>query len=446
MSNLLKEAIADAKAVRQTALANAKVALEEVFSERYTEMFAEKLREDAGMNDPQLDDPELGGNPGVPGEGNITNEELDELIQELEAEGGDTPPPAEPALDGSAPPAVSGAQPAPPMGAPMGGAVPPGCPPAVPGAPMPPMGAPMPPMGGAVPPMPPPVDGTMPPPPAGAPAPTTPPPSEVPPAAEEQDEVLDLDELLESLKEELDEKTEEEQLDEEKKLKSSGIATSDNKKPNLTSSGIESGGASKTGFPSGDAKQTAKDPTMAKRPNVGKNATDTNLSTPKLGGTSGPALKAARPNCKGDFENTPTLEENLELKKQLSEAYQTITYVKGQLNEINLLNAKLLYTNKLFKEYNMDNSQKMRIVEMFDLSKTVREVKLTYTNLAESLNFGGINSKRKSAPVATNASVQSITEGLASRTVGSTKPTRIITESKSAMVAKFQKLAGIKSK
>ena len=43
-SNLFKEAIADAKAVRQTALANAKVALEEAFSERYTQMFAEKLK------------------------------------------------------------------------------------------------------------------------------------------------------------------------------------------------------------------------------------------------------------------------------------------------------------------------------------------------------------------------------------------------------------------
>ena len=43
-SNLLKEAIADAKAVRQTALANAKVALEEAFNDKYQKMFAEKLR------------------------------------------------------------------------------------------------------------------------------------------------------------------------------------------------------------------------------------------------------------------------------------------------------------------------------------------------------------------------------------------------------------------
>lgn len=119
--------------------------------------------------------------------------------------------------------------------------------------------------------------------------------------------------------------------------------------------------------------------------------------------------------------------------------------MKGQLNEINLLNAKLLYTNKLFKEYSLNNEHKMRIVEMFDLAKSVREVKLTYANLAESMNFGGVDQKRKIA--ASNTSVQSITEGLASKSVGSTKPNKdIITESKSAMVTKFQKLAGISAK
>jgi hypothetical protein len=46
-SNLLKEAIADAKAVRATALANAKAALEEAFNQRFSAVFADKLREDS---------------------------------------------------------------------------------------------------------------------------------------------------------------------------------------------------------------------------------------------------------------------------------------------------------------------------------------------------------------------------------------------------------------
>ena len=46
-SELLKEAIADAKAVRATALANAKASLEEAFAPRFEAMFAEKLKEES---------------------------------------------------------------------------------------------------------------------------------------------------------------------------------------------------------------------------------------------------------------------------------------------------------------------------------------------------------------------------------------------------------------
>ena len=84
-SNLLKEAIADAKAVRQTALANAKVALEEAFSERYQAMFAEKLKEEAEQQEVSPSAEETGRNP----EENVSEQEIDELIKELEAEVGD---------------------------------------------------------------------------------------------------------------------------------------------------------------------------------------------------------------------------------------------------------------------------------------------------------------------------------------------------------------------
>jgi len=287
---------------------------------------------------------------------------------------------------------------------------------------------------------------------AGAPA-----PSDAAPAGDDMDEEINLDELLQSLKEEIegDEKKEDdkEEVTEDKKLSSSGIGGkvggSDNKKPSSSassSSKIESGGISNNGVPEG--KSGPEDATKAARPNKATNATSTNLSTPSKGGESGPALKAARPNSKGDFETTPKLHEevvaeNATLKTQLHEYEEGVKYLKGQLNEVNLLNAKLLYTNKLFKEFTMNNEQKMRIVEMFDLAKNVREVKLTYANIAESLNFGGTETKKK---VQTAASVQSITEGLASKPVGSTKPsTQIISENKvSTQVSRFQKLAGIK--
>jgi hypothetical protein len=383
--------------------------------------------------------------------------------------------------------------PAPAAPLPTAPGVPPvGCPP-VGGAPAP-LGAPMgaPPIGGA------PVDPMAPmgapavggpapelgvgAPAAPAPAPemggATPPPSDVPPTGDETDEDVDLNELLESLKDEVE--AEDEQIDEQTKLASSGIGSgsaggSPNKKPASgasSSSRVESGG-DKDGYPKIDQpKVVAKEATQAGRPNKAQHATKDNLSTPSFGGKGGNGSggnsetgmpktdqakttakepsEASRPNqaknATKDNLSTPggALEENVALKRQLNEAEEVIRYVKGQLNEVNLLNAKLLYTNKLFKEYNMSNEQKMRVVEMFDLSKNVREVKLTYANIAESLNFSGGDMRKKARA---NSNVQSITEGLASGAVASTKPSKQIISEGTAnqMVSKFQRLAGIKA-
>ena len=503
-SNLFKEAIADAKAVRQTALANAKVALEEAFTERYKAMFAEKLKEEAEMDEtpaPAAEEEEEEEEGQAAEEGNVSEQEIDELIKELEAEVGGEQPHAEPDGDeaGAVPPAPAGAPapmggaPVPPAGAPpVPGAVPPGCPP--------PMGTPVgaPPMGGKLPP----VGGPAGAPPVGAPpmggemggemgaAPeggeATPPPSDVPPTEVEEDEEFDLNELLENLKAEIGESTEEEEEEEEEegkklgeqtKLASSGIGGSKaggspNKAPASgarSSSCIGTGSGSEDGMPTIDqAKVVAKEATAASRPNKATHATKDNLSTPSFGGKGGnggggqsetgmpktdqakTAAKeptaASRPNqaknATKDNLSPPggMLQENQALKRQLNEAEEVIRYVKGQLNEVNLLNAKLLYTNKLFKEYNMNNEQKMRIVEMFDLARNVREVKLTYANIAESLNFGGSEIKRKAkAPT----SVQAITEGLASGAVASTKPTKVII-SEGKFAARMKQLAGIR--
>lgn len=139
-------------------------------------------------------------------------------------------------------------------------------------------------------------------------------------------------------------------------------------------------------------------------------------------------------------------------KVALKESYRTIEFLRGQINEVNLLNAKLLYTNKLFKEFAtvIDEPYRMKIVEAFDLTKSVREVKLAYALLAESLNFGSkkmIAAPSRSMRVdpARKAIVRQITEGQASRPVASTKPARsVLTESADVMVSRLQKLAGIK--
>ena len=125
-----------------------------------------------------------------------------------------------------------------------------------------------------------------------------------------------------------------------------------------------------------------------------------------------------------------------ELEAELEEAYKTIKSLRGTINEVNLLNAKLLYTNKLFRSYNLNNEQKVKVVENLDRTSSVREVKLVYATLAESMKFTGTEKK---------ASIKkSITEGLASKKSASTAPKKeIISESADTLANRFKKLAGI---
>jgi hypothetical protein len=127
------------------------------------------------------------------------------------------------------------------------------------------------------------------------------------------------------------------------------------------------------------------------------------------------------------------------LQSELNEAMSTVQYLRDQLNEVNLLNAKLLYTNKLFNTFNLDQKQKLKVVETFDLAKSIREVKLSYTILSESYSLGGSVVKK------TNTTAKTITEGLASKPVASPAPKKeLIVENSNVMALRFQKLAGIK--
>ena len=330
MSDLLKEAIADAKAVRATALANAKAALEESFKPTLEAMLAEKLKSEIGDDvpaqssrisnpspaHPNHDSDEHGHHPlrvdryadngqGLQEEEEVTSEELDEILAELEREMGDAP---------TAPtaPALAPTEPAAEIPAPA------------------------------------PVDPMM-----SAPAPEAPEAPEAPVASEEiedMDEEINLQELLDTLSEEVEEVDEAKMKDSE------------------------------------------------------------------------------------DSEEEPT-EESV----QLAEALQTVQYLRDQLNEINLLNAKLLYTNKLFNKFTLNQAQKMKVVETFDLTHSIREVKLSYKILSESLSSGGSAVKKP------NTAAHTITEGLASKPVASTAPKKqLIVENSNVMASRFQRLAGIK--
>lgn len=144
-------------------------------------------------------------------------------------------------------------------------------------------------------------------------------------------------------------------------------------------------------------------------------------------------------------EEKETVKENISLKKELSEYRSAVVYLRDRINEVNLLNAKLLYTNKLFKQASLNNEQKLKVIESFDLTKSVREAKLVYATLAESFNFGGKKTVEAAPKKVVSQTVKTITEGLASKTVASTKPTKAAVLTEGAIMAnRFQKLAGIR--
>lgn len=337
MSNLLKEAIADAKAVRATALANAKAALEEAFQPKLEAMLAEKLKneisEEETMEGSSMHDTTLSEESDSV---EITDEELNEILAELEGEL-DEAGQVDPNLPAPAPVDPMAAAPTPAPVDPMAAAP-------APVAPVNPMAA------------------------APAPAPVAPAPA---PVAEdmEGDEIVDLQELLDSLNEDDSEEEGEEEMEE-------SIVNEE------------------------------------KEEDEEKEEVDEKIEDEKV---------------------------DESLQSELNEAMSTVQYLRDQLNEVNLLNAKLLYTNKLFNSFNLDQKQKLKVVETFDLAKSIREVKLSYTILSESYSLGGSVVKK------TNTTAKTITEGLASKPVASTAPKKdLIVENSNVMASRFQKLAGIK--
>jgi len=79
------------------------------------------------------------------------------------------------------------------------------------------------------------------------------------------------------------------------------------------------------------------------------------------------------------------MEMELDAKnEELTEAYRTVKHLQTVINEVNLLNAKLLYTNKLFRNFELSEPQKMKVIENFDRAGNTREAKLVFATLAES--------------------------------------------------------------
>lgn len=124
------------------------------------------------------------------------------------------------------------------------------------------------------------------------------------------------------------------------------------------------------------------------------------------------------------------------LQKELAEYRKVVEFLRGRINEVNLLNAKLLYTNKIFRKEGLTNEQKVGILESFDRAINVREVKMVYATLAEAMTITARTAKGRVS------STKVVTEGLASKSTKSTAPKKEILE-ENTVAKRLQQLAGI---
>ena len=124
---------------------------------------------------------------------------------------------------------------------------------------------------------------------------------------------------------------------------------------------------------------------------------------------------------------------NRTVKEELDKALETIESLQTDLQEVNLLNSKLLYVNKIFKANNLNESQKVNVIAAFDKAETVKEVKLVFETVSES----GLVSKKETVS-------ENKVKGMASKATGTTAVKPGVINEASEAVTRMQILAGIK--
>ena len=128
-----------------------------------------------------------------------------------------------------------------------------------------------------------------------------------------------------------------------------------------------------------------------------------------------------------------TDEDESDMVSELNEAYATIEELRSVINEVNLLNAKLLYTNKLFRNFELNESQKMKVIENFDRAANTREVKLVFSTLAESFN----------RPTAKKRVVKESYASKPTQTTAPSKATKQVLSEGNELANRWKKLAGL---
>lgn len=153
----------------------------------------------------------------------------------------------------------------------------------------------------------------------------------------------------------------------------------------------------------------------------------------KYGGNKGdvPASKRGDKKDTAEEEGVEDYKKKLkEMKAELDEAYNALSTIKTELQEVNLFNAKLLYTNKIFKAKNLTESQKVKVLAAFDKAASVKEAKLVFETLSE-----GMKETKKTVN-------ESMLRGSASKAAGVAEKKPILEVND--QFARWQTLAGIK--
>ena len=432
MDDLLKDAIADAKAVRETALANAKIALEEAFTPRIQSMLSDKIQnelegDEAAEEAPvEGEEPEAEEEPEIAAEPEIGEEPLvaqDEVpgdeFSEPEAE---IPAEEEPLVAQDEVPGDEFSEPEAEEGVIE-------------------------------------INGVK-----YAPVVSEEDEEEFEAPVEEQEDEDELD--LESILRELEDEAEEGEIEEDYAegevgdgLSSDEAETADEAElaENDVSSDIGDGDnkVADAAADSSDVGQGSEEPASADAPAAG-HENDEDEEVDDLVEVNGVTYSKVQEEDDYDVEEDIDLEEILKalsegddeeedaeaqaeavskLTSDLDEHRKVVKYLRGKLNEVNLLNAKLLFTNKLFRAHGLTNEQKLKVVETFDRAKNLREVKLVFSTLAESF---GSRTASQSKPIKES-------KGTASKAIASTKPksTPKVIEEGFDMKKRFQKLANI---
>ena len=146
----------------------------------------------------------------------------------------------------------------------------------------------------------------------------------------------------------------------------------------------------------------------------------------------------------------------VKVEKELNEVKNAYKKIKNELNEVNLLNSKLLYVNRIFKANQLDDPQKLRVVETLDKAESIKEAKLIYETIKDSFSISTEALEKEIQKEVKNSVKKSNSKkhlrenlGMASKATGISRtkkvaPKRAVINESDNMVSRFQKLANIK--